>query len=73
MPTQLMDKLEEVKKQVKSILALKQQTATITRLKSEITRTQNEISDLELELSATGSTKTLDEVQGELNDITSEL
>ncbi|RXW22871.1 hypothetical protein EST38_g2975 [Candolleomyces aberdarensis] len=70
---ELADKLDELKQLVKSTLSLKQQVGTLTTLRKSIEKTESEISDLETELSTTGSTKTVADVQNELNKISMEI
>ena len=55
------------------IESLKQQTLSISRLNGEIERLKNEASDLETELSMTGTTRTADDVQDELNQLKTKL
>jgi DNA repair protein RAD50 len=58
---------------LKALSTLKQNVSTVSRLKKEIERAEKEVSDLETDLSLSGSTKTVDDVQAELNEITSRL
>ncbi|KAF6755949.1 hypothetical protein DFP72DRAFT_305480 [Ephemerocybe angulata] len=69
----LSDKLEDLKQHIASINDLRMQATTIARLQREIEKTQSEVGDIETDLSMTGSTKTVDDVQNELNEITAEL
>jgi len=62
-----------INRQVKDILILKQQSATITRLQKEIDRANQEVDQLEASLSTTGSTRTAEDVQNELSRITGEM
>lgn len=66
-------KLDVINRQVKDIITLKQQTATITRLQKEVDRANQEVDELELSLSTTGSTKTAEDVQNELSHLTGEM
>lgn len=52
---------------------LKQHAATITKNQSEIERLKTEIANLEEELSSTGSSKTADDVQTELDALSNEM
>lgn len=70
---QIGEKLDTINRQVKDTLTLKQQTATITRLQQEVDRANQEVDELELSLSTTGSTKTADDVQNELSHLTGEM
>jgi DNA repair protein RAD50 len=62
-----------VKSEIKDITFLKQGSASITRLKKECQAATEEIACLEEDLSATGSTKTADDIQEELDKISSDL
>ena len=42
-------------------------------MRKAIEKTESEISDLEMELSVTGSTKTVADVQEELNDVSAKM
>ena len=42
-------------------------------MEKEIQRTKSEVGDLETELSMSGTTRTVDDVQSELNEITTAL
>lgn len=70
---QLADQLESSKQLIRSLGTLKVSVGTISRLRKEIERAESEVNDLETELSLTGSTKTVEDVQNELNNLTSEL
>lgn len=52
---------------------LKQHASTVTRLQKDVERAKQEIKNLEADLSTTGSTKTADDVQTELDALTNEL
>ncbi|KIM43207.1 hypothetical protein M413DRAFT_444016 [Hebeloma cylindrosporum] len=67
------EKLDVINRQVKDILTLKQQSATIARLQKEVDRANQEIDQLEASLSTTGSTKTAEDVQNELSQLTGEI
>lgn len=70
---QALEKLDSVKRQLKDISILKDHAKTVSRLQREAERAEQEVSNLESDLSATGSTKTADNVQEELNDLSTEL
>jgi DNA repair protein RAD50 len=70
---QASDKLNELKKQLKDISLMKQHAIHITRTQREAERLEEEISALETDLSATGSTKTADEVQIELDVLSGDM
>jgi DNA repair protein RAD50 len=65
--------LNELKKQLKDITSMKQHAINVARTKKEADRLQEEISSLETELRVTGSTKTADEVQVELDLLTNDM
>ena len=73
MNPQIGEKLDVINRQVKDILTLKQQTATITRLQREVDKANQEVDELESSLSTTGSTKTAEDVQNELSHLTGEM
>lgn len=54
-------------------MALKQHVITILRLQKELERSSQETVSLESDLSSTGSTKTADDVQAELDILSGEL
>lgn len=62
-----------MKKDVRDIATLKQHATAITKNQSEIARLRSEIANLEEELSASGSTKTADDVQTELDALSNEM
>lgn len=58
---------------MRDIFTLRQHAETVSRLRKEIDRAKQDISNLEEGLSSSGSTKTADEVQAELDTIGAEL
>jgi DNA repair protein RAD50 len=70
---QIGEKLETIKRQLNDISSLKVHAATVTRLQSEIDRAKHDIDDLETSLSSSGSTKTADDVQNELTELSGEM
>ncbi|KAF8895513.1 hypothetical protein BD779DRAFT_1640508 [Infundibulicybe gibba] len=66
-------KLNEIKEQLKDVLMLKQYAATITRLNKELNRAADEVRTLESDLASTGSTKTADDVQIQLDNLATEI
>lgn len=68
-----MEKLDEIKRALKDIVILKDHGKTISRLQREIERAEQEVQSLESDLLTTGSTKTADDVQEELNSLSVEL
>lgn len=73
LPRQISEHLEELQRQVKDIISIKQQASNIGRLQKEIARATQDASQLENSLLATGSTKTADDVQSELSTITEQM
>lgn len=68
-----MDKVDDMKRQLKDIATLRDHSKTISRLQREIERAGQEAKDLESDLSTTGSTRTADDVQEELDRLSGEL
>lgn len=67
------DKVDDMKRQLKDIATLRDHSKTISRLQREIERAGQEAKDLESDLSTTGSTRTADDVQEELDRLSGEL
>lgn len=65
--------VENIKKEIRAIVVLKQQAATVSRHLSDIDRLETETANLEEELRSTGSAKTADDVQMELDNLSSEI
>jgi DNA repair protein RAD50 len=72
-PCQASDKTNELKKLLKDITSMKQHATNVARTQKETDRLRDEISGLESELKSTGSTKTADEVEAELDALTGDL
>jgi len=53
--------------------SLKQSASSVSRNQSEIERLKTEIGNLEAELAATGTVKTADDVQSELDVLSNEM
>lgn len=70
---QASDNLNELKKQLKNISSMRQHAIQISRTQKEAERLKEEISNLETQLKATGSTKTTDEVKVELDVLSGEM
>lgn len=64
-----MEKVDDVRRQLKDIAILKEHAKTISRLQREIERAEHEAKDIQEDLSTTGSTRTADEVQEELDTL----
>ncbi|KAF8134783.1 AAA domain-containing protein [Mycena galopus ATCC 62051] len=69
----LSEKVEDFKRDLRDIRNLKTQAQTVSRLQKELKRAQEDVVDAETQLSATGSTKTLDDVQNELDELLAEI
>lgn len=66
-------KLNNIKKELRDIAALRQQASTMSKMQKDIDRLSREISIIEGELSVTGSTKSPEDVQQELDALSSEM
>ena len=66
---QIGERLDIIKRQLNDISALKVHAISVMRLQSEIDRAKDDINDLETSLSSSGSTKTADDVQNELSEL----
>lgn len=62
-----------LRKQANEIQALKLQAANITRLQKDGERLKEEIEEIEHDLSATGSTKSTDDLQAEIEKMTDQM
>jgi DNA repair protein RAD50 len=67
------EKVDDVKRQLKDIVILRDHAKTISRLQREIERAEQEAEDLESDLSTTGSTRTADDVEEALHKLSGEL
>ncbi|PBK97431.1 hypothetical protein ARMGADRAFT_987149 [Armillaria gallica] len=65
--------LAAVKKQIKDIQGLQITSRNVSRLQKEIQRAEEEVESYEKELAATGSTKTMRDVQNELDEISTKI
>ena len=68
-----MDKLNGLKRELKDIVVLKEHASNVSRTQKELERLKQEIASIENDLLATGSTKTADDVQAELDALTENL
>ncbi|KAG5639217.1 hypothetical protein H0H81_005696 [Sphagnurus paluster] len=68
-----MDDLDIVRRELKDILVLKDYVRTVIRLRTDVERANTDVSNLESDLLTTGSTKTTDDVQLELDEASTEL
>ncbi|KAI0269907.1 hypothetical protein BC834DRAFT_819813 [Gloeopeniophorella convolvens] len=67
------DRLQTLKKELKDLVALRQHASNVSRLHGDCKDLKREISTIENTLAATGSKKTADDVQQELDDLSAEL
>lgn len=67
---QASDRLNESKRQLKDVSTLKQHAITVSDAHKLVQRLEEEVQNLVTELSATGSSKTADDVQLELDALT---
>jgi DNA repair protein RAD50 len=70
---QASDKLQVLKKELKELASLRQHAVNVSRLHSDCKDLRKEISSVENSLAVTGSTKTADDVQQELDDLSAAL
>ena len=59
--------MEDLKKDIRELSSLKQTAATVSRAQKESRDLEKEIATLETELLSTGSTKTVEDVQKEID------
>ncbi len=65
--------LSEVTKDLKELAAMQQHATSITKAQKDIARLKQEIAGLETDLLASGTAKTADEVQEELDKVSTDL
>ncbi|KAG0695286.1 hypothetical protein DFH29DRAFT_1005625 [Suillus ampliporus] len=70
---QAAQRLTDLKKDIREVVSLKQSVFTVSRNQSDMERLTSEIRNLEAELAATGSAKTGDDVQRELDVLSNEM
>jgi DNA repair protein RAD50 len=70
---QAAQRLTDLKKDIREIASLKQSASTVSRNQNENERLKSEIKKLETELAATGTAKTGDDVQRELDVLSNEM
>jgi hypothetical protein len=61
--------MNEAKKELKDIIAMKPHASAVSRISKDIERLTQEIRNLETDLESTGSSKTPDSVQEELDNL----
>ena len=70
---QAQEKADKVAREVKDIAALRQQANSVSQLQKDTERLKREITTIESELMVTGSTKTADDLQEELDTISNQM
>lgn len=70
---QVDETVSSLKRQVRDVQALQSTARNVARLQKEVQRLNEEIESLVNELSASGSTKTVDDVQTELDEISAQM
>lgn len=70
---QALAKFNEVKKELKDLTLMKQHSATVSKTIKDIERITQEVKNLETDLEATGSSRTADDVQNQLNEVSANL
>ena len=72
-PLQALAKLNEVKKDLKDLTLMKQHAAGASKAVKDIERIGQEVKNLETDLEATGSSRTANDVQNQLNEVSANL
>ncbi|KAJ7044129.1 hypothetical protein C8F04DRAFT_1228961 [Mycena alexandri] len=67
------EKIDDLKRDIRDVRVLKNQAQTVSRVQKDLKKAIDNVASIEMQLSATGSTKTVDEVQNELDDLMSEI
>ena len=70
---QALAKLNNVKKELKDLALMKQHATSVSKIIKDIERVGQEVKNLETDLEATGSTRTAEDVQSQLNDVSANL
>jgi DNA repair protein RAD50 len=70
---QAAQRLTDLKKDIREVASLKQSAITVSRNQNETERLKSDIKNLETELAATGTAKTGDDVQRELDVLSNEI
>ena len=70
---QALAKLSDVKKELKELALMKQHAASVSKAIKDIERVGQEVKNLETDLEATGSSRTAEDVQSQLNDVSANL
>jgi len=67
------EKLQALKKELRDLASLRQHAVNVSRLYNDCNDLRKEISNVENSLAVTGTKKTADDVQQELDQLSSEL
>jgi DNA repair protein RAD50 len=67
------EKLQALKKELRDLVSLRQHAVNLSRLYNDCNGLRKEISNVENSLAATGTKKTADDVQQELDQLSAEL
>lgn len=67
------EKLQALKKELRDLVSLRQHAVNLSRLYNDCNNLRKEISNVENSLAATGTKKTADDVQQELDQLSAEL
>lgn len=70
---QALARLNEVKKELKDLALMKQHSASVSKTIRDIERIGQEVKNLETDLEATGSSRTADDVQNQLNEVSANM
>ena len=68
-----MAKLDDVKRDLKDLALMKQHATNVSKLVKDIERIGQEVKNLETDLEATGSSRTAEDVQSLLNEVSTNL
>lgn len=68
-----MTKLNDIKKDLKDLALMKQHAANVSKAIKDIERIGQEVKNLETDLEATGSSRTAEDVQSVLNEVSANL
>ena len=67
------EKLQALKKELRDLVSLRQHAVNVSRLHNDCNDLRKEISNVEKSLAVTGTKKTADDVQQELDQLSAEL
>lgn len=72
-PLQLQERLNVLKRELKDVANLRQQASVLSKTQRDVERLEREIRDLERSLSDSGSLKTVQDIERELDIVVTEL